>query len=370
MNHALPTSLDTYRLLGNSGLRVSPLCLGTMNFGDAWPSGVDEAASREIFDGYAEAGGNFVDTANLYTNGQSEQFTGRFLADHGRDRFVLATKYGNNPLTNAFGGTEPDARPDPNAGGVGRLAMIRSIEGSLRRLGTDRIDLFWVHTWDFTTPADELMRGLDDLVRQGKVVHVAISDTPAWKVSQLQQYATDHGLSRFVAYQSEYSLLTRDAEREILPMSRELGLGVLPWSPLAQGVLAGKYDRGDLEKQGEEGVGSRGVQLTERMISVSEAVKEVASEVGQSASQVSLNWLLGRAGVASVLVGARKRSHLDDSLGCLGFSLSEAQREKLDKASAIELGFPHDFLRQTREGIVFGKAKVEAGTPQTQPAGS
>lgn len=229
----LPTQLDHYRLLGRSGLRVSPLCLGTMTFGTEWGWGADKYTCRAMFEKYAEQGGNFIHTANVYTDGTSERFTGELLesAFGGRARFVMATKYASN--LNLHPG-------DPNAGGNHRKSMVQAVEESLKRLRTDYIDLYWLHAWDFTTPVDEIMRGLDDLVRQGKVVYLAISDTPAWKAAQLNQYAEDHALTRFIAYQAEYSLATRDAERDILPMCRDLGLGLLPWSPLSGGLLSGK----------------------------------------------------------------------------------------------------------------------------------
>ena len=346
-------SLDTYRLLGNSGLRVSPLCLGTMTFGTDWGWGSDEKVSRQIFDQYINAGGNFIDTANLYTNGTSERLLGEFLKTD-RDRIVLATKYSLSPFNNfshMLGIAKATGRPDPNAGGNGRKNLHRSVEHSLKQLKTDYIDLYWVHAWDFSTPIDELMRGLDDLVRAGKVVYLGISDTPAWKVSQLNQFAIDHALTRFVAYQAEYSLVQREPEREILPMCHELGIGVLPWSPLGGGVLTGKYSREDLQKQAtsktgqaDGGEGSRGARLTERKLDIAEAVKRVADEVGRKPSQVALRWLITRNAVPSVILGVRTTSQLTDNLGSLDFELSDAQLEALNKASTIELGFPHDFL--------------------------
>lgn len=363
--------LDDYRLLGNSGLRVSPLCLGTMTFGTDWGWGADETASRAMFDRYAELGGNFIDTANLYTAGTSERFVGEFIKSD-RDRFVVATKFSLNHHTNPLGGSAPaGTRPDPNAGGNGRKNLRRAIERSLRQLQTDYIDLYWIHAWDFSAPVDEVMRGLDDLVRQGKVLHLAVSDTPAWKVAQLNQYAADHGLTRFISYQAEYSLAQRDAERDILPMCRELGLGLLPWSPLAGGVLAGKYTRAALGEKSSNNfgwsapadVGGRGAQLTERKLDIADAVKRVADEVGRSSSQVALAWLLSRAGVASVILGARTLAQLDDNLGCLDLRLSDAQMRTLGEASAIDLGFPHAFLRTSLPPMLSGGASVDVPTP-------
>ena len=270
-----------------------------------------------------------------------------------------------------MGGKKPEARPDPNAGGNGRKNLVRSVENSLRNLQTDYIDLYWVHFWDFSTPVDELMRGLDDLVRQGKVVHIAISDTPAWKVAQLNQYAVDHALSRFIACQAEYSLVQRDAERDLLPMCNELGLSLMPWSPLAGGVLTGKYTREDLEEQESDGEGktegeegSRGAKLTERKISIAEAVGEVAEETGHSQPQVSLAWLLRRRGVGSIILGARTLEQLTDNLGCLEVELSEEQLETLDEASEVDLGFPHDFLtKDSMQAVATGGAEIAIRRP-------
>jgi len=357
---SLPTSLDSYILLGNSGLRVSPLCLGTMTFGEDWGWGSDRETAKQVFERYAEAGGNFLDTANFYTYGTSEELVGEFIA-RDRERFVVSSKYTINMKTG--GGRE--GQPDPNAGGNQRKNMMQSVEASLKRLGTDYIDVFWLHMWDYSTPVDELMRGFDDLVRQGKINYVAISDTPAWKIAQLQTYAQENAVTRIIATQVAYSLVRRDVERDILPMCRELGIGLLPWSPLAGGVLTGKYSREDLAAQREAAQGSRfgsnnrTVKLSEEIFQVVDAVREVAQETGKSPSQVALNWLLTRKGVSSLIIGARTLSQLEDNLACLEFSLDESLLEKLEQASAIELGFPHDFLSSVRTGdIVTGRAKI------------
>ncbi len=226
----MTSSLTHYRLLGRSGLRVSPLALGTMTFGTDWGWGSDEADARRIFDAYVDRGGNFVDTASNYTNGTSEKLVGAF-AEGKRDRLVLATKYS---LASAPG--------DPNSGGNHRKNMVRTVEQSLQRLRTDHLDLLYLHTWDATTPGDEIMRAFDDLVRAGKVLYAGISDTPAWQVARMQTMAELRGWSPFVALQIEYSLVQRTVERELVPMAKELGLGV-PWSPLGMGVLTGKYSR-------------------------------------------------------------------------------------------------------------------------------
>lgn len=345
--------LDHYRLLGRSGLRVSPLCLGTMTFGTEWGWGADRETSRAIFDAYAERGGNFIDTANFYTNGTSERLVGEFLNGE-RERFVLATKFTLN--------MHPG---DPNAGGNHRKCMVQSVEASLRRLGTDYIDLYWLHVWDDTTPIDEIMRGLDDLVRAGKIVYIAVSDTPAWRIAQANTLAELRGWSRFIALQVEYNLALRDAERDLVPMALELGLGVLPWSPLASGLLSGKYDRSDLDRQRQSDKGadggtvSRPLTLSERRIEIAEAVKAVAGEIGRTPAQVALNWLLGRRGVTSPILGARTRAQIEDNLGAAEFTLGAAHRERLDAVSAIELGFPHDFVASAMvRGLITGGAAI------------
>ena len=343
----LPTALDQYRLLGRTGLRVSPLCLGTMTFGDRWGWGADLDESRKQLSLYADKGGNFIDTADMYTHGQSEEFLGRLLHEDGfggRDRFVLATKYTlNHPAT---------AGGDPNASGNHRKRLMTALDASLKRLRTDYVDLYWLHIWDGTTPVDELMRAFDDMVRQGKVLYTAISDTPAWKIAQLQTYAEQHAMTRFACTQVEYSLVERTIEREIAPMCRELGLGLLPWSPLAGGILAGKYTHEDMEAEQKllaSGVDpfnseKRIVGLSERKLAIADAVKRAAEKVGQSPTRVALNWLLTRDVVTSIIIGARKASQVEDNLGCLDFALPHEVVRELDEASAIDLGFPAAFM--------------------------
>lgn len=231
-------ALDDYRLLGRSGLRVSPLALGTATFGTEWGWGAERAEARKLFDRYVGLGGNLLDTADTYTDGSSERLLGEFAHEE-RERLVLATKYSTL------------RRPgDPNSGGGHRKALFGSVEGSLRRLGTDYLDLLYLHVWDFRTSVEEVLRGLDDLVRQGKVLYVAISNTPAWQVSRMQAIADLRGWSPLVALQLEYSLIERTAERDLIPMARELGLGVVPYSPLGGGVLSGKYGRDDVGATG------------------------------------------------------------------------------------------------------------------------
>ncbi|MGH3376551.1 MAG: aldo/keto reductase [Actinoallomurus sp.] len=352
-------SLDTYRLLGRSGLRVSPLGLGTMTFGSDWGWGAEKDEARRIFDAYVDRGGNFIDTANQYTNGTAEELLGEFTRQR-RDSLVLATKY---TLTARAG--------DPNSGGNHRKSMVRSVENSLRRLGTDYIDLLYLHAWDFTTPVEEVLRAMDDLVRAGKVLYVGISDTPAWQVSRMQAIAELRGWSPLVALQIEYSLVERTVERDLIPMAAEMGLGVIPWSPLASGVLTGKYTRADLDhgggSAGAEGtrknVAAANGALTERALAIAEVVKEVATGIGATPSQVALAWTMRDPGVTSPIIGARTLAQLEDNLGALDLSLSDGDLAALEKASAIELGFPHDFLTlpMTRQ-VMFGDIQVEAAS--------
>ncbi|MBF6328530.1 aldo/keto reductase [Nocardia transvalensis] len=335
-------TLDTYRLLGRSGLRVSPLALGAMTFGADWGWGADTAEARKLFDTYVERGGNFIDTASMYTNGSSEKLLGEFTRDN-RESLVLATKY-----------TQPRRPGDPNAAGNQRKSMFASLEASLRHLNTDYIDLFYLHIWDFLTPAEEILRGLDDLVRQGKVLYVAISDTPAWQVAHLQTIADLRGWSPLVALQIEYSLIERTGERDLIPMARKMGLGVIPWSPLAAGILTGKYSRADLAGQGGQPAASgedtrknvllaRG-SLTERKLAIAEVVKQVAAELGKTPSQVALAWTLQNPDVTAPIIGARTPAQLEDNLGALDVEFDTAHLAHLNEASAIDLGFPHEFL--------------------------
>ncbi len=332
-----------------------------MTFGTQWGWGADRETSRSIFDVYAEAGGNFIDTANFYTNGTSEEFVGQFTAAD-RDRFVIATKYTLN------------MRPgDPNAGGNHRKNMVRAVEASLRRLGTDYIDLYWVHMWDFTTSVEEVMRGLDDLVSTGKVLYLGISDAPAWIVARANTMAEGRGWSRFTALQINYSLAIRDAERDLNPMARALGLGITPWAPLAGGVLTGKYTRDDLEAA-QRGDGDdprsafvssqRPVRLTEKKLQIAEVVTTVAQEIGRSAAQVAINWLLSRPGVVSPILGARRLEQITDNLGALEFSLDDAHLKRLDEVSAVPLGFPHDMLASDFAAhLIHGGSAIETRVP-------
>ena len=318
-----------YKLLGKSGLRVSELCLGTMTFGEEWGWGASKEESRKIFEAFAEAGGNFIDTANRYTEGSSERFVGEFVASD-RNRFVVATKY---TLYNRTG--------DPNAAGNHRKNMVQSLEASLKRLNLDYIDLYWVHAWDFMTPIEEVMRAMDDLVRAGKVLYVGISDTPAWIVSRANTLAELQGWSRFIGLQIRYSLIDRTAERELLPMAQAFDMGVTIWSVLAAGVLSGKY-LADPQATGRAAAGVTGA--SERNRAIAQCVVEVAKEVGCTPSQVAISWAMRQPGLIIPIIGARNVAQLQDNLDSLKCDLSAQQLQRLDEVSRIELGFPHEFL--------------------------
>lgn len=338
-----------YRLLGNSGLRVSEACLGTMTFGEdwGWGSGKDEA--RKIYDSFRELGGNFIDTANVYTNGTSETWLGEFMQGH-RESIVLATKYTNSMPTK-----------DPNQSGNHRKNMVQSVEASLRRLQTSYIDLYWVHIWDQLTPADETMRALDDLVRQGKVLHVGISDAPAWWVAQANTLAYLRGWSAFVGLQVEYSLLERTVEREIMPMAKAFNLGFTAWSPLSGGMLSGKYHGhgGDSSKEKAGRMSDPMMkdflpdqQRAERVVA---AVKQVADQTGRSMAQVALAWLRCRPVPVIPILGARKLTQLQDNLGSFELQLANDQIAALDSASAIDLGFPYSmYAKELPRSFMYG----------------
>jgi aryl-alcohol dehydrogenase-like predicted oxidoreductase len=327
--------LNHFVTLGRSGLRVSPLCLGTMTFGLDWGWGSDVDTSRAIMDAYEAAGGNFIDTANIYTKGHSEKIIGDHIGKHAarRERFVIATKF--------VGNVHPG---DPNAGGAGRKNIHASLNESLRRLQTDYVDLLWMHWNDRHTPIEETIRALDDLVRAGKVRYLGFSDTPSWRVAQAQTIAQFRGWSPLIALQIELSLLERTVEGELLPMAEAMGLGVTPWSPLKGGVLTGKYTRANAGKQepgrGEWVTGS----LTEQAFTIVDELVRVAKANSTTPSRVALAWTLSRPGVASPIIGARTMDQLRDNLGALDVHLSPADIAALDKVSAVRQAFPHDFL--------------------------
>lgn len=328
-------SLDGYVSLGRSGLRVSPLCLGTMTFGEEWGWGAAVAECEAMLDRYRERGGNFLDTANIYTKGHSEQILGDYFAAHAgaRDRTVIATKF----MATLY----PD---DPNAGGGGRKAILAAVEQSLRRLRTDYIDLYWMHVWDRFTPIEETLDAMNDLVRSGKVRYLGFSDTPAWKVAEAQTLARFRGFSPLVALQIEYSLLQRSVEGELMPMAQELGLGVTPWGPLASGAISGKFTRanhGQLSASRGEWTTGR---LDDAAYDLIGALQAIATAHGSSVARVALAWLREQPGVTSTILGARSVAQLDDNLGSLELHLSAGELVQLSALTAPKHAFPYDFV--------------------------
>jgi aryl-alcohol dehydrogenase-like predicted oxidoreductase len=328
-------TLDTYRQLGRAGLRVSPLALGTATFGNqlGWGSDLDEA--RRVFDHYVASGGNFIDTAVTY--GTAERVVGELARGH-RDSLVIATKYS----------TLRDPR-DPNSGGASRKSLLGALETSLRELRTDYIDLLYVHVWDETTPVEEVLRSLDDVVRQGKVRYIGLSNTPAWQVARMQTIADLRGWSPLVALQMEYSLVERSAERDLIPMAQQLGIASVLWSPLAGGVLSGKYTRDDLGSASGSGSPRKSLNVAlgsvnERNLAIVDVVRDIAEELGRTPAQIALAWSLHNPAVTAPVLGARTFAQLEDNLGALEVSLSDEYLLRLDEISAIDLGFPHAML--------------------------
>lgn len=329
-----------YKLLGRSGLRVSELALGTMTFGEDWGWGASKEESQRIFEAYAEAGGNFIDTACNYTNGTSEKFVGEFVAAD-RDHFVVATKF-----------TLSEQQADLNFGGNHRKNLMRSLEASLKKLNTDYVDLLWLHVWDFTTSIEEVMRALDDVVRSGRAHYVGISDSPAWVVAQANTLADLRGWNPFVALQVPYSVASRDVERDLLPMARAFGLAVTPWAVIGGGVLSGKYNRPTDQpaRQKRENIAPERLQLAE-------TVASIAQELGRSPAQVAINWVRQQQHRAQIIpiLGARTEAQIRDNLGCLEFTLHEAHLAQLEEASPIKLGFPHEFFSSENvQNLIFG----------------
>ncbi|MEU4230082.1 aldo/keto reductase [Nonomuraea sp. NPDC026600] len=330
-----------YRLLGRTGLRISEVFLGAMTFGEE-QIGASPQEARRIFDLYGEAGGNLIDTANFYSDGRSETILGELLAGR-RDRFVVASKY----TVSRDGG-------DPNAAGNHRKNLTLSLEASLRRLGTDYLDLYWVHLWDRHTPIEETMRALDDAVRAGKILYVGMSDAPAWVVSHANTLAEWRGWTPFAAIQAPYSLLNRDIERELLPMAQTFGLTVAAWGPLAHGVLSGKFSSAAGPQQGTR-ISPRSLGAREH--TVAQAVRGVADEVGASPAQVAIAWTRARSRAVHPILGARTAEQLKDTLGALDLTLPEHAVRRLEAATDFTLGFPGDFLAQA-DPAVFGESAV------------
>ena len=326
-------ALDHYVTLGRSGLRVSPLCLGAMTFGEdlGWGSSVEE--SQQIMDRFIAAGGNFIDTANFYTKSHSEKIIGDHIGRHPakRDRLVLATKFSGNLYPG-----------DPNGGGSGRKSVINACEHSLRRLQTDYIDLYWLHNWDVNTPIDETMAALEDLVRSGKVRYIGVSDTPAWKVAQANLIAQFRGWSQFIGLQIEYSLLERSVEQELVPMALELGLGITPWSPLKSGVLSGKYTRLSAGQVKDDRSAFRGAFLNETTYTLVDELQIIAKAHESTVARVALAWVRTRPGVSSTIIGARRLSQLEDNLKSLDLVLTTDELEHLGSLTKPTFGFPQN----------------------------
>jgi aryl-alcohol dehydrogenase-like predicted oxidoreductase len=350
--------MNSYITLGRTGLRVSPLCLGTMTFGTEWGWGTEEETSRAIFNGYIEAGGNFLDTADGYTMGKSEEMLGKFVNERGlRDQLVIATKFTFNA-----------ARGNPNAGGNGRKNIYRALEGSLRRLKTDYIDLYWLHAWDTVTPVEEVVYTLNDLVRHGKVRHYGFSDTPAWYVARGQTIAEKEGKERIAALQLEYSLVERNIEREHIPVAQELGIAVCPWSPLAGGLLSGKYKR-----EGDSGTGEGRLEKTktnpiinrfnERNWRIADLLAEIARSLGRPPAQVALNWVATQPGVTSTIIGATKLEQLKDNLASLDFAIPAETRARLNEATAPAPVHPYVFFQPPMQTMINGGVQVHRWMP-------
>ncbi|MGE3176253.1 MAG: aldo/keto reductase [Vicinamibacterales bacterium] len=350
-------SLTHYVTLGHSGLRVSPLCLGAMTFGEEWGWGATVAESEAVLARFLDRGGNFIDTANGYTLGHSEVIIGDYLHRTGnRDRVVLATKF----FTNMFPG-------DPNGGGASRKSLTAACEESLRRLKTSYIDLYWMHMWDRFTPIEETMRALDDLVRAGKVRYIGFSDTPAWKTAQAQTVAAWRGWTPLVALQIEYSLVERTVEGELMPMARELGLGVTPWGPLRGGALSGKYTRenaGQVQAARGERVSN---YLTESTYRIVDVLRRIGDEIGATPATVAVAWVQARAGVASTIIGARTRDQLDQNLAAADVTLTPDQVAALDAVSEPALPFPSNFLKTIATSVMHAGATVNGEPSQVLP---
>jgi aryl-alcohol dehydrogenase-like predicted oxidoreductase len=330
-----------------------------MTFGTEWGWGAEESVSRSLFDRYLEEGGNFIDTADGYTGGKSEQLVGKFIADRSlRDRLVVATKFTFN--------AEPG---NPNAGGNGRKNIYRALHGSLRRLQTDFIDLYWLHAWDTVTPVEEVIATLNDLVREGKIRHYGFSDTPAWYVARAQTLAEKEGKERLIALQLEYSLVERNIEREHIPAAQELGLGICPWSPLASGFLSGKYKR-----QGTAGGGEGRLEKTKdsqnptllrfnaRNWDILDVLLNVSNKIGRSPAQVALNWVATQPGVTSTILGASKLRQLEDNLQAIEFFIPADLRRKLDEVSAPASIHPYMFFEPFLQDMIHA-SKVRAWSP-------
>jgi aryl-alcohol dehydrogenase-like predicted oxidoreductase len=329
-------SLTSYRTLGKSGLRVSPLCLGTMTFGEDWGWGASVEESENMINNYLENGGNFIDTANIYTNNHSEKIIGDVVGKNPslRTQLVLATKFANN----VFPG-------NPNTGGTGTKAIIANLEHSLRRLQTDFIDLYWIHSWDWLTPMEETMRTLDNLVKSGKVRYIGVSDTPAWKVSQAQTAAWFKDWSPFIGLQIEYSLLQRTVEDELIPMALELGIGITPWSPLKGGLLSGKYNRSNNGNVSGSRMEARGgdISLNEKQLAIIDKLEDIAKAHDATPSVIALSWVMHKPGVSSTIIGVRNVKQLQANLSATNIQITADEIASLDALSTPPSSFVTEY---------------------------
>jgi aryl-alcohol dehydrogenase-like predicted oxidoreductase len=347
-------SLDSYVTFGRSGLRVSPLTLGTMTFGEDAGWGTSPEESAQILARYLDLGGNSIDTANIYTNGHSEKIIGDYFAGRSsaRDRAVIGTKF----FANLHVG-------DPNGGGAGRKAILHQLEASLRRLRTDYVDIYWLHNWDQGTPIEETLRTLDDLVSAGKIRYVGISDLPAWKSAELQTIAYFRGWTPAAAMQLEYSLIERTVEGELMPFAQAGGLAVMPWSPLRRGLLSGKYTRA--ERGVARSDGARGPD--ERELRIIDVLHEVAEQAGATAAATALAWVHSRPGVSSTIIGVRDAHQFDANLGALEVVLTPEQLAKLDEVSRPTLNFPADNNRDLAPMLRYAGATVDGRANPVYP---
>lgn len=348
-------TLAAFRTLGRSGLVVSPLALGTMTFGtDRW--GADEATSRQVFEAYRAAGGNFVDTADIYSGGESERLVGRFIKEmDARDDIVLATKFGFNGSASPLAATQAGSG-NPNAGGAGAKNIHRALDASLQRLGTDYVDLYWMHIWDGVTPVEEIVETLATLVRVGKIRYYALSDVPAWVAVKAATLATERGLPGPVAMQLEYSLVARDIESEHIPAALETEMGIMPWSPLAGGFLSGKYQRGKAVDTGRlSGANPFGQsKFTDRNWDILDVLKDVATENECTPAQAGLAWVMARPGVSSTLVGASRIEQLASNVAAGDVQLTKIQVQRLDEASMPYANFTASLASAEIRRMIFG----------------
>ncbi len=350
-------ALERYYTLGNTGLRVSRLALGTMTFGKEWGWGNEKEDAAKIFDHYLENGGNFVDTADMYTDGTSEEFIGGFMKDRkNREEIVLATKFTFNTSENQH----------INGGGNSRKNIRRSVEGSLKRLKTDYIDLYIMHLWDRMTPVEEVMRTLNDLVTEGKILHYALSNVPAWYASKAQMIARYNNYEPISALQLEYSLIQRSIEHEYIDLMQDMNAGIMAWSPLGGGLLSGKYKPGIDDQKDVEGrlkhITDNGGEVSskdnERNWNIVKALHEVSKEIDQPMASVALNWTANQPSVASVLVGATKMSQIEANMKSLDFEIPHELMQKLNDASAPEIPYPYTFFQPKMQERIYPGTKV------------